>query len=1252
MNKFNEKLRWLFIVVVFISLVFFGKGVKAEVIFEENWDGEPPTNGFPNVRGVSWNGWETGDYGGWEAGYSELSTEVYHSAPRSLHQLKAANEYSVPDQIRNFDPVNEIRIRFYVYFDANYANIGSTGVSDYIHFMFLQTARSYSGVRMDIRPSVSKTVCGDCTPNPPYTYSWNMPPNPPPNYPTCIDRTKGFFAIASPGGYGETYYGVTRGHPDLCFGITDNLERWILVEWAYKIIDENEGRASLWIDGVELMKDELLPPDPGYMDINRLFISGYMSTGRNYDVGFYIDDIVVTDDYDSEIGPVDGEEQICQEDQIPSSGCLCMGNNGNLKTFYRGLCCNGIWFDDKTYTQCPTGNFYYVDQNNPQASDSNPGTENLPWLTAWHAVHQLQAGNTLFIKDGYYYHDASGENSAGKIGTISPTASGTQDNPITIRNYPGNTPTIGGGQQGCSADEMTNAAIGDGYPYTANHDWIVIDGLNVHGEIWIDGSSYWTIQNSDISEGASLSFDTLIRMEHCNDMTIRNNIIHDNKGTVNGDPNGPTIMNYYNSDILIEHNEFYNTGDHGAAIFLKVEPRNYTIRYNYFHDCPNTGVRGPGRNKGTNIEVYQNIFTNCYYGVRISSFLEDLNIYNNVFYNNQFDIRNNGAPDEVRIYNNIFANPTVKTLACDDEFYLTTAIIYDYNCYTSDCIWDVNWATVATSLSDWQNYGDYNFDTNSLETNPQFVNPDNNDFHLQAGSTCRGRGLNGVNIGAYPNSNDEQCLIIGPEPEGYVCGEEPQCTDSDNDNYYAESGCGTEIDCDDENQYIYPNNQNNYCDCDSSDAYAQGITEICGDGIDHDCDGADATCPTTTCQEGYNDQECLCNGVLLNNKHCCYNGVTWRTQDIVCEEYIIREADFREGNLIGDYGFTSTASDNNNCNEEYGQGDLKLDSSDYHPFGDDSYTSSVEWCNGFSSGSTRGSIVADADWGQHVFVRYYLKFDEDFIFYDDYKKQTIIHRDSEPHLYAITSHPSKHTPYDPTRTELIVGMPSTQGHAHANIETDGVTKIPGSLIGTESKAVWLTRGRWYYIEVEWDTSVPGGRYRIWVDGVKRFDYTGGDCRCGPDNLYVDATELQGGNIDDLEFYSAYNGWDGTGPNQFEYIDEIVVSNHRIGPLAKESPTCTDSDLDNYYKESNCGTEIDCNDTNSSIHPNAVEICGDEIDQDCDGSDLACTYHQADLNQDNCINLTELYAFIDIWKNNKATIGELMETIGLWRGGCK
>ena len=71
-------------------------------------------------------------------------------------------------------------------------------------------------------------------------------------------------------------------------------------------------------------------------------------------------------------------------------------------------------------------NIYYVSKSHPNASNSNPGTLNLPWLTIQHAINMLRAGDTVYIRQGTYYESLS-----------MVTYSGTLYKPITFQNYPG-----------------------------------------------------------------------------------------------------------------------------------------------------------------------------------------------------------------------------------------------------------------------------------------------------------------------------------------------------------------------------------------------------------------------------------------------------------------------------------------------------------------------------------------------------------------------------------------------------------------------------------------------------------------------------------------------------------------------------------------------------------------------------------------------------------------------------------------------
>src|SRR5262249_47350676 len=56
----------------------------------------------------------------------------------------------------------------------------------------------------------------------------------------------------------------------------------------------------------------------------------------------------------------------------------------------------------------PLGRTYYVDGPNPKASDTNPGTEEVPWKTIGRAgkALELRPGDTVLIKSGIYREDA------------------------------------------------------------------------------------------------------------------------------------------------------------------------------------------------------------------------------------------------------------------------------------------------------------------------------------------------------------------------------------------------------------------------------------------------------------------------------------------------------------------------------------------------------------------------------------------------------------------------------------------------------------------------------------------------------------------------------------------------------------------------------------------------------------------------------------------------------------------------------
>jgi hypothetical protein len=90
------------------------------------------------------------------------------------------------------------------------------------------------------------------------------------------------------------------------------------------------------------------------------------------------------------------------------------------------------------------------------------------------------------------------------------------------------------------------------------------------------------------------------------------------------------------------------------------------------------------------------------------------------------------------------------------------------------------------------------------------------------------------------------------------------------------------------------------------------------------------------------------------------------------------------------------------------------------------------------------------------------------------------------------------------------------------------------------------------------------------------------------------------------------------PGNIEICDDLI-DNDRDGDIdcydsdceTNSACACTDNDGDGYYDKDYCPGERDCDDTDVTIHPTAIEDCSDSMDNDCDGF--------IDCNDTDCSN---------------------------------
>jgi hypothetical protein len=279
----------------------------------------------------------------------------------------------------------------------------------------------------------------------------------------------------------------------------------------------------------------------------------------------------------------------------------------------------------------------YVDRNHPQASDANPGTEDMPWKTMAHAAEMVTAGETVYVKAGVYAD-----------GDVEFANSGRADAEIVFAAYPG--------------DERQVILEGDRVEII-NVSYITVRGIKVQnssdqgfyirgpedpysaptGHITISGNHTYNTNSSGIAvwgvpwgKGPG-DHDNLV------DVVIENNLI---ELAVNGGSNECITVSHGVSNVDVNNNEIRLGGDGsggGEGIDFKNGVRDSQIRNNYIHGLSRRAIYIDGGDEAgadnSNIRIHGNVL---------------LNDPDNAI---MIMSEGEGDVDGVYIYNNLIVNP-------------------------------------------------------------------------------------------------------------------------------------------------------------------------------------------------------------------------------------------------------------------------------------------------------------------------------------------------------------------------------------------------------------------------------------------------------------------------------------------------------------------------------------------------------------------------------------------------------------------
>jgi hypothetical protein len=430
-----------------------------------------------------------------------------------------------------------------------------------------------------------------------------------------------------------------------------------------------------------------------------------------------------------------------------------------------------------------TGNIYFISRD---GDDNNSGLTTLtPWFSA-SKVRTLQAGDIAYFKAGVWNED---DQFGAVIAFIANNHnSGTENNSIAMASYPGEF-----AQLGDNTRQYVFAHMGTDYlDYWTYSKFILRARLitkNAQGSDYASRDTYNRWIGNDAStyaEGMTIFSFAAGYGGGQTYLHFYGNHLHDPNVDTRGDRGGGAYCLYFegygtHDNIDIGWNEIsYASSGRGLQVFGHKNTDwidNLYIHDNYIHHCAYQGaVLGGG--DGTvpyafvrNVWFYNNILAyngntdwiepdtcgtskGCFYNLAINSGLSggegggNYYIYNNILYKtDNSEIRIQGTSDLIEIKNNvIWASPGKR-----------------YYEYVGD-----RWDTIDASNNCYFGGTDGIPDTDrdSIEQNPQFINPDSYDnpefadFRVSVDSPC-------VDAGSWDVTNAGQRDYYGIDrPQG------------------------------------------------------------------------------------------------------------------------------------------------------------------------------------------------------------------------------------------------------------------------------------------------------------------------------------------------------------------------------------------------------------------------------------------------------------------------------------------------------